>query len=113
MIGSAYVSGSLGEEQMAQSVRLGPSLWCMCAHLCPVFAVPWTVARQTYLSMGFSRQGILEWVATPAHRPDPGITPVSPALAGVFFTFYAAWEALVYSKCSINVSNCYCDSKGS
>ena len=28
-----------------------------------LFATPWTVARQAPLSMGFSRQEILEWVA--------------------------------------------------
>ena len=28
-------------------------------------ATPWTVARQAPLSMGFSRQRILEWVAVP------------------------------------------------
>ena len=29
----------------------------------PVFVTPWTVALQSPLSMGFSRQGTLEWVA--------------------------------------------------
>ena len=28
-----------------------------------LFASPWTVARRTPLSMGFSRQEILEWIA--------------------------------------------------
>ena len=32
------------------------------AKLCPTLAIPWTVACQAPLSMGFSRQE-LEWVA--------------------------------------------------
>ena len=41
---------------------------------------------------------ILEWVAilTPGHLPDPRIepaSPMSPALAGRFFTTSATWEA--------------------
>ena len=49
----------------------------------------WTVACQASLSMGFPRQGILEWVVSPVLKgifPNPGIKPVSPALAGGFFT---------------------------
>ena len=40
---------------------------------------------------------ILEWVAMPSSRelPDPGIEPLSPALAGGFFTTSATWEAPV------------------
>ena len=51
-------------------------------------ATPWTVAHQTPLSMGFFQARILEWVATSSSGdlPDPGIEPVSPALAGGFFT---------------------------
>ena len=33
-----------------------------------LFATPWTVAQQTPLSMGFSRQEILEWDAMPSSR---------------------------------------------
>ena len=37
---------------------------------------------------GISQERILEWVAFPSPRDitDPGIEPVSPALAGGFFT---------------------------
>ena len=40
------------------------------------------------LSMGFFQARILEWVAISSSRDlsDPGIEPVSPALAGGFFT---------------------------
>ena len=55
------------------------------------FETPWTVAHQAPLSMGFSRQEY--WSGSPfpspGDLPDPGIqptSPVSPALAGRFFT---------------------------
>ena len=52
------------------------------------FATPWTVAGQAPLSMGFPRQEY--WSGLPFPSPgdlsDPGIEPVSPALAGGFFT---------------------------
>ena len=52
------------------------------------FATPRTVAPQAPLSMVFPR---LEYwgrlpVPPPGDLPDPGIKPVSPALAVVFFT---------------------------
>ena len=39
----------------------------------------------------------MEWVAisTPGDHPDPGIKPMSPALAGEFFTTSATWEGHV------------------
>ena len=50
--------------------------------------MPWTVAHQAPLSMEFSRQGY--WIGLPyplpGDLPDPGIDPVSPVLAGGFFT---------------------------
>ena len=60
-------------------------------HRVQLFMTPWTVTRQTPLSMGFSRQeswnGLL--VPSPGDFPEPGTEPtslVSPALAGRFFT---------------------------
>ena len=55
------------------------------------FVVPWTVARPTLLSMGFSRQEYWSGLPfpSPGDLPDPGIEPqypVSPALAGRFFS---------------------------
>ena len=51
------------------------------------FATPWTVAHQAPLSMGFPRQE--HWSGlpfpSPGDLPDPGIKPVSLALAGGFF----------------------------
>ena len=50
------------------------------------FATPWTVAHQVPLSMALHRQ--VEWLPflSPGDLPSPGIKPVSPALAGGFFT---------------------------
>ena len=46
-----------------------------------LFVIPWTVAHQAPLSMGFSRQeywsGLL--FLTPGDLPDPGIESKSPA----------------------------------
>ena len=53
-----------------------------------LFVTPWTVAYQAPQSMEFSR--LESWSGlpfpTPEDLPDPGIKPVSPALAGGFFT---------------------------
>ena len=45
-------------------------------------AIPWTVAHQIPLSMGFSRQkhGSELLCPPPGDLPDPGVKPVSPAL---------------------------------
>ena len=56
-----------------------------------LFATPWTVVHQVPLSMGFSRQEFWDGLPFPPPRdlPYPGIkpmSPVSPALAGWFFT---------------------------
>ena len=53
-----------------------------------LFAVPWTVAHQAPLSMGFSRQEYSSGLPFPTTRdlPHPEIEPVSPSLAGRFFT---------------------------
>ena len=51
-------------------------------------ATPWTVAHQAPLSTGFPRQE--KWsrlpFPSPGDLPEPGIEPVSPAVAGRFFT---------------------------
>ena len=53
-----------------------------------LFETPWTIAHQAPLSMGFSRQEY--WSAlpfpSPGDHPNPGIKPMSPTLAGRFFT---------------------------
>ena len=52
------------------------------------FATPWNITHQAPLSLGFSRQeywsGFL--FPSPGDLPNPGIEPMSPTLAGRFFT---------------------------
>ena len=52
------------------------------------FVSPWTVGRQAPLSMKFSRHEYWSGLPfpTPGDLPNPEIEPVSPALAGEFFT---------------------------
>ena len=52
------------------------------------FVVPWTVAHQAPLSMGFSRQEYWSGLPfpSPGDLPHLGIKPRSLALAGGFFT---------------------------
>ena len=52
------------------------------------FAIPWTVARQDPLSMGFLRQEYWSRLPfpSPGDLPDRGMELPSPALAGGFFT---------------------------
>ena len=57
---------------------------CVCS---VDFVIPWTVARQPPLSMGFPRQEY--WTGLPflssGGLPNPGIELAFPALAGGFF----------------------------
>ena len=50
--------------------------------LCLTLVIPWTVACQAPLSMGFSRQEYWSRLTflSPGDIPDPGIKPRSPAL---------------------------------
>ena len=63
---------------------------CMLNHVW-LFVIPWSVAHQAPLSMGFLRQEYWSGLPfpSPGGFPDPGIEPASlasPAVAGVFFT---------------------------
>ena len=53
----------------------------------PLFATLWTVAHQVPLSMGFLRQEYWSGLPfpSPGDLPNPGIKPLSSALAGGFF----------------------------
>ena len=59
-----------------------------------LFATPWAVARQTPLSMGFSREEYWSGLPCPppGDLPDPGIELGSPSLADGFLTTSATWE---------------------
>ena len=50
--------------------------------------IPWTVAHQTPLFMGFPRQEYWSELPFPSSGdlPDPGIKSMFPTLAGRFFT---------------------------
>ena len=52
------------------------------AKSCPTIAIPWTIAHQDPLSMGFPRQEYWSGLPfpSPGELPDPGIEPRSPAL---------------------------------
>ena len=67
---------------------LHPHLLLFCPSVVSNSATPGTVARQVPLSLGFSRQEAWRRLPfpPPGDLPDPGIEPVSPALAGGFFT---------------------------
>ena len=54
----------------------------LVAKSCPTPVIPWTVAYQAPLSMGFSRQEYWSGLPFPSlgDLPDPGIKPGSPAL---------------------------------
>ena len=47
-----------------------------------LFATPWTIAHQAFLSMGLSRQEYWSGLPgpSPGDLPDPGMEPTSPAL---------------------------------
>ena len=53
-----------------------------------LFVTPWTVACQAPLSIEFSRQEYWGGLPhpSPGDLPDPGFKPVSPVLAGGFFS---------------------------
>ena len=56
---------------------------CVCvSQSCPFFVTPWTVARQTSLSMGFSRQEYWSGIAlpSPGDLPGPRTEPRSPTV---------------------------------
>ena len=63
---------------------------CLVASVMSDFVTPWTVAHQTPLSIGPSRQEYWSGLPCPppGDLPHPGIEPeslISPALAGAFF----------------------------
>ena len=60
---------------------------CILSHVL-LLMIPWTVAHQGSLSMGFSRQEYWRGLPfpSPGDLPNPRMEPASPALAGGFFT---------------------------
>ena len=86
-VGRARGGGDSHSQAKDNSLLLFPFFRaCVCVCVCvqllrrvQLFATLWTVACQTPLSMGFSRQeyksGLL--FSTPGHLPNPGIEPMS------------------------------------
>ena len=60
----------------------------LVSELYPTLVTPWTVAHQAPVPMWFPRQEYWSGLpfAPPGYLPEPGVKPVSPALAGEFFT---------------------------
>ena len=60
---------------------------CLLSHI-RLSEIPWTLAHQASLSLGFLRQEYWRGLPfpSPGNLPDPGIELVSPALVGRFFT---------------------------
>ena len=77
-------------NQNPTSNTLGHKICSCCFSRChaQLFVTPWTVAHQSPLSRGFSRQESWSWLPfpSPGNLADPRIKPVSAAFAGRFFT---------------------------
>ena len=85
---------------------------CLLSHI-QIFATPWTVALQAFLSTGFFRQEYWSGLPClpPGDVPDPGIKPMSPAfsvLKAFFFQLLSLYLCLNSLVCTtkINVFNC-------
>ena len=86
----------------------GSDYECMlsCFSCVQLFVIPWTLAHQAPLSMGFPRQEYWNGLPcpSPGDLPDPGIKPASPespALAGGVLYRY---HHLGTYKCLYNLS---------
>ena len=88
----------------------------MCAQSCLTLCTPWTVAHQAPLSTEFPKQEYQNGLPFPSlgNLVDPGIKPVSPALAGRLFTLHhqgstenimwvqydvSAWQLPIWNFC--------------
>ena len=93
-------------QMIKSEMCFSPGHWCVCALSLScvwLFATLGTVAHQTPLSMGFSRQEYWSGLIFPTPRdlPDWGITPISlmsPALASGFLYHCATCEAQTLIK---------------
>ena len=96
-------------------------LFSLLSHV-QLFATLWTVVCQTLLSMEFPRQGYRSVLPFPSsgYLPDQGIKPISPALAGRFFTtetprkpLYLCCFCLVTQSCPTLCDPMDCSQPGS
>ena len=76
------------------------TVMCTRSRLSPVqlFATVWPVAHQTPLLMGFYKQELWSELLfpSPGDLPNSGIKPMSPALAGGFFTTEPPGKPILY-----------------
>ena len=86
------------------------TLWFKCASAClfshvQLCVIPWTVACQAPLSVGFSRQKHCSGLSFPSpDLPNPGIEPtslLSPALAKGFFTTVPPGKPIQVTRCKL------------
>ena len=65
------------------------------------FSIPWTAARQSPLFMGFPRQIYLSGLPfpTPGDLLNPGLEPISPALASRLFTTESSGKPTLMFTC--------------
>ena len=78
-------------HQILEYLAISCACVCMCVCACsvtPNSATSWTEVHQVPLSMEFPRQEYCSGLPflSPGDHTDPRIEPVSPALAGRFFT---------------------------
>ena len=87
------------------------SQWCcyLVAKRWPSFAIPWTIACQASLSVGFSRWEYWSGLPfpSPGDLPNPEIKPLSPVLAGRFLTepYTGLGQALILGLVSLVKGN--------
>ena len=86
------------QDIMIWDTKLAQSLsWAL------LFVTPWTVIHQAPLFLGFSRQEY--WSGQPFPSPgdlhDPGMEPMSPALADIHCTTWEADPILNDSCCKV------------
>ena len=101
-----YHSNSGGSQTSIQSSRkkIKPCLYYFSLSCVQLFVTPWTVARQTPLSMGMLQARILEWAAFcfPGDRPDPGIKPGSPALRADSLFYHLSHQGIFTYHCQVS-----------
>jgi len=82
----------------------------VCSGMLTLFVTPGTAACQAPLSMEFSGQEYWSGLPfpPPGELPDPRIEPMSPALAGEFFTTEPPGEgALKVEKSHLDIGYCF------
>ena len=83
---------------LGHQVSLSKSDKCVCMPVLsrvPRFSIPWAVAHQASLSMGFSRQEFWNGLPfpTPGDRGTKSVSFASPALSDRFFTTVSPGKA--------------------